>query len=280
MIDKYILTYFSRLDSRLRKKQHTEKLEGEMKRASMTIQQIQGELERVKRLEEAQRNENAMLNRRNAELQCHIEEMEARHRREIEMLKQKSSTVDAGYSWSGFPSEETLHIVGNDMQNDFSRIETPSLSPASSPSFSSVEAVAPCKETESPFSWEVFCMCLLLGAIVASRSEGLVQNTMFGLSENYNKEAKRLIGSIVPASLTSAGQMVRSVGDSKLDLYMPLGDQVDFNNVNRDTLQQVFNSLKYNLPKGKATISEQTVKDFKTLLNAAPATTAATTVPL
>ncbi|KAI5300006.1 hypothetical protein KEM56_002821, partial [Ascosphaera pollenicola] len=75
------------LDSRLRKKQHTEKLEGEMKRASMTIQQIQGELERVKRLEEAQRNENVLLNRRNAEMQCHIEELKAQHRREIEEMK-------------------------------------------------------------------------------------------------------------------------------------------------------------------------------------------------
>ncbi|KAI5306456.1 hypothetical protein KEM56_000804, partial [Ascosphaera pollenicola] len=122
--------------------------------------------------------------------------------------------------------------------------------------------------------------CLLLGAIVASRTEGLVQNTMFGLSQNYTKGAKRLIGSIVPASVTPSGQMVRSVGDSKLDLYMPMDDQVDFNNVNRDTLQHVFNALKYTMPKGKTTISEQTVKDFKTLLNAAPASTAATSVPL
>ncbi|KAI5290466.1 hypothetical protein KEM54_001472 [Ascosphaera aggregata] len=287
------------LDSRLRKKQHTEKLEGEMKRASMTIQQIQGELERVKRIEEAQRNEHAMMVRRNSELQCHIEELKAQHIRETEELKQKNASlryqVDkyvrssaelnfAGVepSWAGFGTEETLRIVGSDMQNEFSGIDTPSLSPASSPSFSAIETVPACKETGAPFSWDVFCMCLLLGAFVASRSGTLVPDTMYGLSENYSKEAKRLIGSVFPKSVSTTGPLVGSLDDSKLEMFMSMEDHIiNFNSMNRDTLQQVFNALKCMLPKGKATVSEQTVRDFKTLLNTSAITpSASASVPL
>ncbi|KAI5294213.1 hypothetical protein KEM52_004463 [Ascosphaera acerosa] len=285
------------LDSRLRKKQHTEQLEGDMKAARMTIQQLRSELDCAKRREEAQHAEHVMLARQNAELQHLVEELKAERSREVHELEQtnatlryqvdkyaQSSAAEAGFGGMGSPwpdfdgtTDDVLRAVAADVQTGFAAaaaatatadLATPGLSPSSSPSVSVAETASSCKGSESPFSWDVVGMCLLVGALVASRSDLMAQPAV---SLNYQEQAKRLV-------TAAAGAPRGNEPTNDLLTGQPLFLQAAITSptrVSRQALQQALDGLSAVTPKTKPAVSQRMLEDFKVLVTAAAASAAA-----
>ncbi|KAI5297598.1 hypothetical protein KEM55_004484 [Ascosphaera atra] len=264
------------LDSRLRKKQHTEKLEDEMKQASLTIQGLQQELERMKQIDAMQRREQAYLAQRNADLQQAMEKMQADHICETEALRQKNRSLfqqvdklnrpvaglgfnELNSSWPTYASGETLQVVDHDLNTGFDSISAPSLSPLSSPSFSVVEPDTASKQNDLPFSWNVFCLCLLLGAYVAST--GKVSGQLPQLSEGYRKESQKLLDAVMPSDSAASA-------DNKGPIFASMNGNTEANAAKPDALQQLFAGLQSSMANSKPALSEKALQDFKTFVQA------------
>lgn len=198
------------LDSRQRKKQHTEKLEEEKKQFNNMVTGLQDALGEMRLREEQHMREKAELQATHQQMQQYIEQLlidkekmiqthtlETGQLREkntilrehVEKLESSMSASTASAFDSEFSEYENIGMDNNpwddfSMVNDFSvepehqpqPVQAPQAAPAPSAaaalSASSIFSKVDVtgEKPEGSFSWNTFYMCLLFGAFIASNS--------------------------------------------------------------------------------------------------------------
>lgn len=228
------LSFFSSLDSRQRKKLHTEKLEEEKKHYSNVI----SDLEESLKLREAEflreKNEwvaaQQQVNQYTENLHMEKEEMVRKHTLETGELRKKNSilrehiekletTAKPASNPSTFSNEFSDYENVN-MENgpweDFSMINEFSLDAA--PPAPQQQPAAPCtslilpnknaekssSQSDHPFSWNAFYMCLLFGAFIASNSSSASNPAIPHLSDEYRAESANVLKAVLESNSDSS----------------------------------------------------------------------------
>ncbi|CBF85064.1 hypothetical protein AN1536.2 [Aspergillus nidulans FGSC A4] len=213
------------LDSRQRKKLHTEKLEEEKKHFTQAINELEEELQNM-RLREAEllrekeewmatqqkiseyinslhmdkdelirahTLETADLRKKNNILKETVEKMERRVRTNVsnEFSDFENLTMESS-PWEDFTMVNSLSL------------DTDSVAPAAQPSQAMVVATnekgSEKHANEYPFSWNAFYMCLLFGAFIASNSASLPARSLPRLSEEYRAESANVLKAVLASS--------------------------------------------------------------------------------
>ncbi|OJD26680.1 hypothetical protein ACJ73_01929 [Blastomyces percursus] len=228
------------LDSRQRKKVHTEKLEEDKKRSSTLINELEEALREMKLREQEYHREKAEHFEREQQLRTYInqlhlekEEMIRSHTLETGELRKKNAIlrehlekVELGAQpapnstfrneFSDYENITMENAPWDDfsMVNEFSLntenhslIRTPTPLPdtavlvASKKSEKSLEK-PPGHTDSSPFSWNTFYMCLLFGAFIASNSSS-VSPAIPALSEEYRAESANVLRAVLASADSS-----------------------------------------------------------------------------
>ncbi|KAL1960958.1 hypothetical protein VTO42DRAFT_4846 [Malbranchea cinnamomea] len=212
------------LDSRQRKKVHTEQLEEDKRRSTALIKELQEVIQEMK-LREAEllREKNELLERQQQlhqyieQLHMEKEEMIRSHTLETGELRKKNNILrehvdklELNAASSGFDYENTT--MENAPWEDFCMVnEFPSF--ARSPSPAPENSLVPVSkksdrsgekqssQSDLGFSWNAFYMCLLFGAFIASNSTSMSTPAIPPLSEEYRAES----ANVLKAVLASAG---------------------------------------------------------------------------
>ncbi|BCS21240.1 putative bZIP transcription factor [Aspergillus puulaauensis] len=212
------------LDSRQRKKLHTEKLEEEKKHFTQAITDLEEEVQNM-RLREGdlirEKNEwiaaqqeitqyiNTMHMEKDELIRVHTLET-AELRKKNNILKETVEKLER-HARSNVPTEfsdfENLTMESSPWE-DFTMVNSLSLDtnhgPAAQPSQSMVVAAnekAPEKPAnEYPFSWNAFYMCLLFGAFIASNSTSVPARSLPHLSEEYRAESANVLKAVLSSS--------------------------------------------------------------------------------
>ncbi|KAL4744167.1 hypothetical protein BDV11DRAFT_165853 [Aspergillus similis] len=213
------------LDSRQRKKLHTEKLEEEKKHFTQAINELEEELQNM-RLREAEllreKEEwmttqqkiseyiNSLHMDKDELIRVHtLETAELRKKNNIlkETVEKLERRVRTNVS-NEFSDFENLTMESSPWE-DFTMVNSLSLDadpvvPASQPSQAMVVAAnekgSEKHANEYPFSWNAFYMCLLFGAFIASNSASLPARSLPRLSEEYRAESANVLKAVLASS--------------------------------------------------------------------------------
>ncbi|KAJ5114456.1 hypothetical protein NUU61_000215 [Penicillium alfredii] len=221
------------LDSRQRKKLHTEKLEEEKKHFTQTIGDLEDALQNMKIREAELMREKSewiaaqqQINQYLEGLHMEKDEMIRVHTLETAELRKKNNilieTVEklergakpavpdnlAG-DFSGF---ENLGMDGNPW-DDFAMPNGLPLHSESLPASSTAVQPQPLRQangnpekpnpavaSDCPFSWNAFYMCLLFGAFIASNSTSLPGRSLPQMSEEYRAESANVLKAVLASS--------------------------------------------------------------------------------
>lgn len=214
------------LDSRQRKKLHTEKLEEEKKHFTQAINELEEEVQNMRlREDELLREKNEWMAAQQ-EISHYIntlhmdkDELIRTHTLETADLRKKNNILKETVEKlerhaarpnvsAGFSDFENL-TMGTSPWEDFSMVNGLSLdaepvAPAAQPSQAMVVAAnekAPEKPgNEHPFSWNAFYMCLLFGAFIASNSASIPARSLPNLSEEYRAESANVLKAVLGSS--------------------------------------------------------------------------------
>ncbi|OJD17058.1 hypothetical protein AJ78_02806 [Emergomyces pasteurianus Ep9510] len=228
------------LDSRQRKKVHTEQLEEEKKRNSSHIHQLEETIREMKLRDEEHHREKAELFEREQHLRSYIdqlhmekEEMIRSHTLETGELRKKNAILREHLEKLELSAQPPPNST---FRNEFSDYENITMENAPWDDFSMVNEYSLCSENHalirtptpvpenaillpskkpdkslekppghtdsSPFSWNTFYMCLLFGAFIASNSSS-VSPAIPPLSEEYRAESANVLRAVL-ASADSA----------------------------------------------------------------------------
>lgn len=219
----------TRLDSRQRKKLHTEKLEEEKKQFTQVINDLEEALQNMK-MQEAEhiREKTEWMGRSQHFSQCidflrmekdelirehTLETAELRKKNNIlketvEKLERQIKTNPAPTISQDFSNFEDMAIDGS--WGDFSMVnglpmdtsQAPSQPAASSAVVVPMNDKAPEKASanEYPFSWNAFYMCLLFGAFIASNGASLSAQSVPQMSEEYRAESANVLKAVLSSS--------------------------------------------------------------------------------
>ncbi|KAE8144328.1 hypothetical protein BDV25DRAFT_99045 [Aspergillus avenaceus] len=217
------------LDSRQRKKQHTEKLEEEKKSLSNCINTLQDELQNL-RLREAEllreKSEwiatqqeihqyvNSMHMEKDEIIRVHtLETAELRKKNNIlketvEKLERHARTSTAPNMATDFSDFENL-TMENTPWEDFTMVNSLSLESEPVSAQQSMATEKGNEKSDYPFSWNAFYMCLLFGAFIASNGTSLSARSIPQLSEEYRAESANVLRAVLsstPPELAQPGQ--------------------------------------------------------------------------
>ncbi|PGH26797.1 hypothetical protein AJ80_01563 [Polytolypa hystricis UAMH7299] len=233
------------LDSRQRKKVHTEKLEEDKKRSTSLITELQDALSEMKRREGDLHREKAELLDRQQQLHQYIEqlhmeksEMIRTHTLETGELRKKNSILrehaeklELNARPSAFRNEfsdyENISMDATwedySMVNDFSLDTEPqpvtTQAPTPTPedplllvSKKAEKQLEKASNGEFPFSWNAFYMCLLFGAFVASNSASVTAPAIPHLSEEYRAESANVLKAVLASAAPSEASQSINLG--------------------------------------------------------------------
>ena len=221
------------LDSRQRKKQHTEKLEQEKKGFDLMLKDVEEELRRVQealamerearfhfeqysRQVEYERDEaiksktleTAELRRQNSILKEHL--------REFELANQAPPSATFSTDFSSF---DNLGIEDNSWDDEFSIVNGSDLQVEH---FDPDKPTMPCPpastekhepKADLPFSWNAFYMCLLFGAFIASNSRDNTRSmskNLPQLSDEYQTESANVLKAVLASGPDSVNHLIPS----------------------------------------------------------------------
>ncbi|KAJ6172625.1 hypothetical protein N7470_001692 [Penicillium chermesinum] len=229
------------LDSRQRKKLHTEKLEEEKKSYAHTISQLEDMVASLQRRESDLLREQGELMNRQQHITNYVENMHLEkdemirvHTLETAELRKKNNilmeTVDklergmkSGMTESHgeFAGFENL-TMDNPVWDEFSMAHglsmpdqmPPSAQPTQSHALSQVNDRSAEKPNngEYPFSWNAFYMCLLFGAFIASNNTSLPGHSLPQLSEEYRAESANVLKAVLASSPSDVANPTSNVG--------------------------------------------------------------------
>lgn len=235
----------NRLDSRQRKKVHTEQLEEDKRRSSALINELQEALQEMKlRESESAREKNELLEHQE-QMRQYIEQMHMEkenmiqshtlatgelrkknailreHMEKMEMNARSSSSESNSGFRSDFSDYGSLAMDNNSWEpfslaDEFTldtehrpmdRAPTPTPANPLNLGFKEPEKAAEKSPSDSAFSWNAFYMCLLFGAFVASNSGSASSPAIPALSEEYRAESANVLRAVLAsASPTDAGK--------------------------------------------------------------------------
>ncbi|KAL4902638.1 hypothetical protein BDW74DRAFT_169499 [Aspergillus multicolor] len=214
------------LDSRQRKKLHTEKLEEEKKHFTQAINDLEEELQNM-RLRESEllreKDEWLATQQKISEyinsLHMEKDELIRVHTLETADLRKKNNVLKETmekmehHAKSNVPTEfsdfEHLTMESSPWE-DFTMVNGLSLDadPVGHAAQTSQAMVVAANEkasektanNEYPFSWNAFYMCLLFGAFIASNSASLPARSLPRLSEEYRAESANVLKAVLASS--------------------------------------------------------------------------------
>ncbi|EAW15226.1 putative bZIP transcription factor [Aspergillus clavatus NRRL 1] len=225
------------LDSRQRKKLHTEKLEEEKKHFTQMINDLEEALQNMKLRESellreksewiaAQQQINQYIEGLHMDkdevIRVHtLETAELRKKNNIlketvEKLERQVKSSAASNLSTDFSDFESLTM--DNSWEDFTMTNGLPLDPESAPasSMQSSAMVLPTNDraaeknaatADYPFSWNAFYMCLLVGAFIASNNSALSARAIPQLSEDYRNESANVLKAVLAASPPELAQM-------------------------------------------------------------------------
>ncbi|KAJ9303137.1 transcriptional regulator family: bZIP [Paecilomyces variotii] len=217
------------LDSRQRKKLHTEKLEEEKKHFSNVISELEEALHSMKLREAELLREKGewmtaqqQINQYIDNLHMDKDELIRQHTLETAELRKKNNILREALekleSQARVSNPTTFTNEFSDFENltmdnspweDFSMVNSLSLETeaVSAPENSMVVVSKPEKasdkpssQVEYPFSWNAFYMCLLFGAFIASNSSSLSNRAIPQLSEEYRAESANVLKAVLASA--------------------------------------------------------------------------------
>ncbi|KAJ5085281.1 hypothetical protein N7532_010052 [Penicillium argentinense] len=209
------------LDSRQRKKLHTEKLEEEKKHYTHVISQLEDmvaalrkrESELIQQQQQQQQQVTAYLENLHMEkdemIRVHtLETADLRKKNNIlmetvEKLERGIKPVDSQADFTGFESLSMENHPWDDftMSNGLSMQDT--VPPTQShPQNMQIERT---EKSNAPFSWNAFYMCLLFGAFIASNNTSLPGRNLPQLSEEYRAESANVLKAVLASSPSEFG---------------------------------------------------------------------------
>jgi hypothetical protein len=229
---------------------HTEQLEEDKKRSSNLINELQEALQEMKLRETDLHREKTELFERQEQLHHYIEqlhmekeEMIRSHTLETGELRKKNSILRehlekmetnarSSNTTSAFRHEfsdfENLTMENSpwedfSMVNEFSLdVEPQSVSRTPTPAADPSLLMVPKKsdklgerlvtQTEFPFSWNAFYMCLLFGAFIASNSTSLSTPAIPPLSEEYRAESANVLKAVLASAAPSESLQPANAG--------------------------------------------------------------------
>jgi hypothetical protein len=203
------------LDSRQRKKLHTEKLEEEKKHFTSTISDLEDALQSMKIREAELLREKSEWIATHQQMNNYIESMHMEkdevirvHTLETAELRKKNNilmeTVDK--------LERGIKPIQENPTGDFNgfdnfAMETNSWEdfpmngmPMQEPHQPTSQIKPSEKSTELPISWNAFYMCLLFGAFIASNSTSIPGHSLPQLSEEYRAESANVLKAVLASS--------------------------------------------------------------------------------
>jgi len=208
------------LDSRQRKKLHTEKLEEEKKHFAHTINHLEDMVQTLQKREADLMREKGEWMAQQGQITQYIEglhmekdEMIRVHTLETAELRKKNNilmeTVEklergikpalADNHAGEFTGFENLSMEGHPWE-EFTMAHGLSMSepvPATQPS----QALDNERGAEKhPFSWNAFYMCLLFGAFIASNNTSLPDRSLPQMSEEYRAESANVLRAVLASS--------------------------------------------------------------------------------
>ncbi|KAL2831760.1 hypothetical protein BDW59DRAFT_181794 [Aspergillus cavernicola] len=235
------------LDSRQRKKLHTEKLEEEKKHFTQAISELEEEVQNMRLREADLLREKSEWMAAQQEITQYINSMHMEkdelirvHTLETAELRKKNNilkeTVEKleHHARSNVPTEfsdfENLTMESSPWE-DFTMVNGLSLDaePIAHAAQSSQAVVvattdkASEKSTNSdyPFSWNAFYMCLLFGAFIASNSTSLPARSLPRLSEEYRAESANVLKAVLASSPPELAHSANQPGVSSSAGPMP-----------------------------------------------------------
>ncbi|KAJ5547218.1 hypothetical protein N7494_004803 [Penicillium frequentans] len=224
------------LDSRQRKKLHTEKLEEEKKQYALAMTQMEEVVQRLQKREAdlMREQENWMAQQQQVTQyleNLHIEkdEMIRVHTLETADLRKKNNILmetveklergvkpgmephgEFGFenmSMDGHPWDEFSMANGLPMQD-----QMPASGPVQSHALTQVnERAEKPSNSDYPFSWNAFYMCLLFGAFIASNNTSLPGRNLPQLSEEYRAESANVLKAVLASSPSDAAHSTNAV---------------------------------------------------------------------
>ncbi|PGH33595.1 hypothetical protein GX50_03583 [[Emmonsia] crescens] len=228
------------LDSRQRKKVHTEQLEEDKKRSSSLINELEEALREMKLREAEYHREKTELFEREQHLRGYIdqlhmekEEMIRSHTLETGELRKKNAILREHLEKAELNAQP---VPNSTFRNEFSDYENITMENAPWDDFSMVNEFSlgtenhalihtptpvpdntvlvtskkadkslekpPGHTDSSPFSWNTFYMCLLFGAFIASNN-GAVSPAIPPLSEEYRAESANVLRAVLASADSS-----------------------------------------------------------------------------
>ncbi|KAJ5232977.1 hypothetical protein N7468_005933 [Penicillium chermesinum] len=207
------------LDSRQRKKLHTEKLEEEKKSYAHTISQLEDMVASLQRRESDLLREQGELMNRQQHITNYVENMHLEkdemirvHTLETAELRKKNNilmeTVDK--------LERGMKSGMTESHGEFAGFENLTMDnpPTQSHALSQVNDRSAEKPNngEYPFSWNAFYMCLLFGAFIASNNTSLPGHSLPQLSEEYRAESANVLKAVLASSPSDVANPTSNVG--------------------------------------------------------------------
>ncbi|KAJ5097737.1 hypothetical protein N7456_008458 [Penicillium angulare] len=228
------------LDSRQRKKLHTEKLEEEKKHYTHSISQLEDAITSFQKREaELLREKNEWIQQQQQVTEylqnMHIEkdEMIRVHTLETAELRKKNNilmeTVEklergvkppmvephasqfTGFdnmAMDGHPWDEFSMVNNLAMQDHMPSAPIP---PPHALTHLNERSEKPNSNSDSPFSWNAFYMCLLFGAFIASNNGAIPGRNLPQLSEEYRAESANVLKAVLASSPTDVAHSNNAV---------------------------------------------------------------------
>jgi len=224
------------LDSRQRKKLHTEKLEEEKKQYALAMTQMEEAVARLQKREAELLREQADWMAQQQQVtqyleSLHIEkdEMIRVHTLETAELRKKNNIlmetveklergVKPGMESHGEFGFENMSMDGHSW-DDFSMVnglpmqdQMSASGPVQSHALSQVnERAEKPSNSDYPFSWNAFYMCLLFGAFIASNKTSLPGRNLPQLSEEYRAESANVLKAVLASSPSDSAHPISAV---------------------------------------------------------------------
>lgn len=211
------------LDSRQRKKLHTEKLEEEKKHFTNAIGQLEDMVTKLQNREaDLMREKSEWINQqqhmthylenlhmeKNEMIRVHtLETAELRKKNNIlmetvEKLERGIKPVDTHPEFAGFENLSMENHPWEDfnMANSMSMHESAPAQPQQG-----LQVAERNEKSSAPFSWNAFYMCLLFGAFIASNNSSLSGQSIPKLSEEYRAESANVLKAVLASSPNEFG---------------------------------------------------------------------------
>lgn len=201
------------LDSRQRKKLHTEKLEDEKKQYTHVINDLEEALQSMKIREAELLREKSDWMGAQQQINQYIEGMHMEkdelirvHTIETTDLRKKNNilkeSVEKLERQAKAPVSNEFEFENLTM--DAAPWEDFGISMDTDSSMVPVNNKSPEKSGDSPFSWNAFYMCLLFGAFIASNASSTLSSRLPQLSEEYRAESANVLKAVLNSEAPSA----------------------------------------------------------------------------